>query len=138
VRGSSVRNCIRAESTIDFWELPKARLTSSIADSVESNFYKRCPPEKRPRHLRELVLETQRKSDIEEKRDEEKGEEKGEETWTGESNNTAVPEKTGKKPKHDESLFKALHRTFFTQIWISGVFKLVAGEFMHSCDLVSC
>jgi len=32
------------------------------------------------------------------------------------------------KPKYDESLFKAIHRTFFTQIWTAGVLKLVSGD----------
>ena len=37
----------------DFWELPQPQLTSSITDKIEKNFYLRCPPEKRPRFMRE-------------------------------------------------------------------------------------
>ena len=33
------------------------------------------------------------------------------------------------KPKYDESLFKAIHRTFFAQIWTAGILKLLSGEF---------
>lgn len=32
------------------------------------------------------------------------------------------------KPKYDESLFKAIHRTFFTRIWIAGILKLLSGK----------
>lgn len=32
------------------------------------------------------------------------------------------------KPKYDESLFKAIHRTFFARIWTAGVLKLISGE----------
>ena len=33
-----------------------------------------------------------------------------------------------KKPKYDQSLFKALFKTFFFQIWTAGILKLIAGE----------
>jgi len=31
------------------------------------------------------------------------------------------------KKAYDESLFKALYRTFITRIWIAGVLKLISG-----------
>lgn len=31
------------------------------------------------------------------------------------------------KPQYDESLFLAVHRTFFTRIWVSGILKLFSG-----------
>lgn len=37
---------------LDFWTLPNARLSRTLADDVEHNFFARCPPEKRPLHLR--------------------------------------------------------------------------------------
>jgi len=40
------------------------------------------------------------------------------------------------KPKYDESLFKAIHRTFFTRIWLAGVLKLTSGE-LYSVVYVS-
>ena len=80
--------------------------------------------------MQERDVGTHRKS-VEEKREEEEGE-----TSTIESNNTTVLEESNKKSNHDESLFKALHRTFFTQIWIAGVLKLVASECAHLCDAV--
>ncbi|TFY55007.1 hypothetical protein EVJ58_g8525 [Rhodofomes roseus] len=36
----------------DLWELPAERLTDPLTDELERNFYKRCPPEKRPRSRR--------------------------------------------------------------------------------------
>ena len=38
-----------------------------------------------------------------------------------------------KKPKYDGSLFKAIHRTFFYQIWWSGILKLISGAFFMMC-----
>lgn len=34
-----------------------------------------------------------------------------------------------KKTKYDQSLFKALIKTFFFQIWTAGILKLLAGKF---------
>ena len=34
-----------------------------------------------------------------------------------------------KKRKYDQSLFKALFKTFFFQIWTAGILKLMAGKF---------
>jgi hypothetical protein len=36
-----------------------------------------------------------------------------------------------KKPKYDQSLFKALFKTFFFQIWTAGILKLMAGKIQH-------
>ena len=37
-----------------------------------------------------------------------------------------------RKPKYDQSLFKALFKTFFFQIWTAGILKLMAGKFQDS------
>jgi len=33
------------------------------------------------------------------------------------------------KPKYDQSLFKAIFKTFFYQIWTAGILKLLSGKF---------
>jgi len=40
----------------DLWELPQPRSTSAITDKTETNFYSRCPPEKRPRYMKEMKI----------------------------------------------------------------------------------
>lgn len=35
-----------------------------------------------------------------------------------------------RKPKYDQSLFKALLKTFFFEIWTAGILKLMAGKFL--------
>ena len=40
-----------------------------------------------------------------------------------------LPDGNYKKPKYDQSLFKALFITFFFQIWTAGILKLMAGKF---------
>lgn len=114
--------------SLDFWELPDNLLTSTISDNIEKNFYMRCPPEKRPRHMRDNP------------------EKSPPETLTNVSTgDTSPPELLKKthtrtfvkpwtwfhrkpKPEFDESLFKAFHRTFFVRIWVGGVLKLFSGE----------
>jgi ATP-binding cassette subfamily C (CFTR/MRP) protein 1 len=146
----------------DFWELPKERLTETISTEVENNFYKRCPPEKRPRHMRapDDIPTTQdhaKPAPVEQTLDEKiiidehTDLQPPVETLTAVSTQTAVPPEaeleaglpgsTSKatpasgwscfrrksKPQYDESLAKAIHRTFFTQIWTAGALKLFSG-----------
>jgi hypothetical protein len=40
----------------DLWQLPQSELTASITDKVETNFYSRCPPEKRPAFMKETPM----------------------------------------------------------------------------------
>jgi hypothetical protein len=49
------------------------------------------------------------------------------------SRNWFIHGKKDGQPKYDESLFKAIHRTFFTRIWTAGVLKLVSGEALLHC-----
>ena len=37
-----------------------------------------------------------------------------------------------RKPKYDQSLFKALLKTFFFEIWTAGILKLMAGKFLKN------
>lgn len=118
----------------------------TITDDVESHFYLRCPPEKRPRCLGESPQDN---AESERYSDEKKYRERlSAEMITPPSTHTAVSQESepsqpegglasrtwfrcGKKdgkPKYDESLFKAIHRTFFTRIWTAGVLKLVSGD----------
>lgn len=143
--------------SVDLWQLPNDRLTCALSDKIESNFYARCPPEKRPAFLRPddnddltTPVESQAAStagDIEEispsklskEEDLEAEDEKGD--MKEESDSTSVgsgtrPKKTKTekaKPKHDESLLMALHTTFMFRWWTAGVFKLLSGEHSFMC-----
>ncbi|KAF9042985.1 multidrug resistance-associated ABC transporter [Panaeolus papilionaceus] len=118
----------------DFWELPEAKLTDSITRNVEQNFYTRCPPEKRPRYMRQDNDDTPVISPTSSL--DEKGKDKDEPT---EATSDASKNQKGKKTKspYDESLFKAIHRTFFTRIWIAGVLKLFADTLKTTTPLVT-
>ncbi|KAF9472565.1 multidrug resistance-associated ABC transporter [Pholiota conissans] len=146
----------------DFWELPKERLTETISNEVEKNFYKRCPPEKRPRHMRPAD-DTPPKDRASTTPDERIVDEPVElrppaETLTAVSTQTAVPHeaelepelpgtaaRAGRwscfgrksKPQYDESLFKAIHRTFFTQIWVAGTLKLLSDTLKTTTPLLN-
>ncbi|KAH9476173.1 ABC-type transporter cicA [Psilocybe cubensis] len=103
----------------NLWELPDSRLTATLTDAMEQNFYSRCPSEKRPRHMRDLV-----DSSIE-----------------SEKEDTADPAKNssqpGNSPVYDESVFKALHQTFFRRIWWSGLLLLASDTLKTTTPLVN-
>ncbi|CAA7257506.1 unnamed protein product [Cyclocybe aegerita] len=100
----------------DFWELPEHRHTAAITNEVEANFYARCPPEKRPLFMRDSKSEEGGKAFSEP--------EKGKDI-------EGTPATTGQQPIYDESLFKALHKTFFRRIW-SSAFLLLASETLRT------
>ena len=80
-----------------------------MTDTVEKNFYRRCPPEKRPLHLR-AELRTE------------------DEPPLSDDDTEEAPTKAGVSTKtYDESLFKAIHRSFMKTIWVAGVLRLFSG-----------
>ena len=107
---------------LDLWELPQPRHTDTITSDVERNFYSRCPSNKRPAFMHRLPSETPL-SDSELGKTESKLEEKVDEPEKVEPSKT---EQTAKK--YDESLFKALHHTFFKRIWATAVLLVVSGK----------
>lgn len=120
----------------DFWTLPDKYLTSSITDRVERNFYARCPPEKRPLHLKaELLQEGEALEDTTSDTDVEEGTKEEKDT-------SAVPKpaRGGKAKKarvYNESLFKAIMQTFSTQIWFAGFLKLGSDTLKTTTPLVN-
>ncbi|TFK36263.1 multidrug resistance-associated ABC transporter [Crucibulum laeve] len=130
----------------DFWTLPKDRLTASITDEVEHNFYARCPPEKRPRFLRDnytdsaayngydLSKTVSPASTPESRERKELPITKGKKGWFGRGK--ASKNKKTKSP-YDESAFKALHRTFIVRIWIAGILKLLSDTLKTTTPLLN-
>ncbi|KAF8884421.1 ATP-dependent bile acid permease [Gymnopilus junonius] len=162
----------------DFWELPRARLTATLSDEVENNFYRRCPPEKRPRSMK--LSDIGQASNDSNKHVSEKSEEELQDSaeknveelggiehpadaLTAESTQTAVPpdvdqlpgtktkkktdskawscfgqrKKAVKKSVYDESLVKAIYRTFMVRIWFSGAMKLFSDTLKTTTPLVT-
>jgi ATP-binding cassette subfamily C (CFTR/MRP) protein 1 len=98
----------------DLWELDEKRKSENIAPILERNFFARCPPHKRPRHLREG-------QDI--ARSETISDEKLEE-----GQNDQTPEDVAASKKvYDESLVFAMEKTFRRQFWIGGILQLIGG-----------
>lgn len=129
---------------LDFWELPKPHLTASLTDVVERDFYARCPPNKRPRHLRHNFSDSPKDVDDDESDMEKLGEGPNRKSANispdGSTEETAKPLEQRKKrsfftrskdpkPTYDESLFKSLFRTFADRICLAGVLKLGGGMF---------
>ncbi|KAF5354262.1 hypothetical protein D9756_007067 [Leucocoprinus leucothites] len=138
----------------DFWELPDEHLTGAITDQVEHNFYARCPPPKRPFHLYPQSTDV-KKDTPNDKIDAEKGQDDLKRQST-DSSGTAKPtpaestqateKKYGNsfwrkrnKPKtvYDESLFKAIVRTFALRVTWAGVLKLCADTLKTTTPLLN-
>jgi hypothetical protein len=136
----------RAKTLTDFWQLPPHHLSSSISDRVEQNFYARCPPSKRPRHLSHQFTDVDDDThndvnDIEKAQDDLKLKPTDSASDTASptpaefteaspqtNHKKLFPGKNQKKSKYDESLFKAIMRTFAFRMTLSGVLKFSAGE----------
>ncbi|KII85519.1 hypothetical protein PLICRDRAFT_319144 [Plicaturopsis crispa FD-325 SS-3] len=109
----------------DFWQLPDNKLTHSLASAVETNFYARCEPARRPAFLREPATEetTQFSEDG-------KDQEKAEAGVTDKNNGQ-------KNPKYDASLLKALYKTFIWRWWFSGILKLISDTLNTTTPLIN-
>lgn len=141
--------------SIDFWELPKPQLTGSITDQVERHFYARCPPDKRPRHLSHQFTDEHQYTpnddiDVEKGHDDldlkqtdshasataaptpvesEEAVEKPSQQKSHHTKHGLFGRGKKSKPTYDQSLFKAIVRTFNYRICLAGVLKLSSGEF---------
>ncbi|PPR03716.1 hypothetical protein CVT24_007391 [Panaeolus cyanescens] len=121
----------------DFWELPEPKLTDSITQNVERNFYTRCPPEKRPRYMREHSDDTPVISPTSSLDEKGKDKEESNNLPPDASKESNKKGKKNAKSPYDESLFKAIHRTFFTRIWIAGFLKLISDSLKTTTPLVT-
>ncbi|KAJ7054729.1 multidrug resistance-associated ABC transporter [Mycena amicta] len=128
----------------DLWELPADRLTGATADVVEANFYGRCPPEQRPSAFRDHTQEPQSSGESD---SDSTVEDKEKQTPTSKEKEKDEAPATPMKPRrfwqrkpkklYDSSLFLALHRTFFTRIWVGGILKLFADTLRTTSPLVN-
>ncbi|KAF9447357.1 multidrug resistance-associated ABC transporter [Macrolepiota fuliginosa MF-IS2] len=142
----------------DFWELPEPDLTGSITDRVEQHFYARCPPDKRPHHLSHQIPDFQ-----EDVHDDTGDTEKDLDIKRSDSpaSATAAPtpdesaEVTGKLKRdarskwsffsrkqktgsaYDESLFKAILKTFSFRLSLAGVLKLLSDTLKTTTPLLN-
>lgn len=128
----------------DLWELPHARLTGTITDTIEASFFSRCEPEKRPHHLREKLggLEGVSNGSPSTKEEDEAYSIDGNEMVDADRpyskwyNTCFRRKKAAGTPKYDASLTKTLHHTFFSQIWMAGILKLFSGELVLSLIVI--
>ncbi|KAJ3518977.1 hypothetical protein NMY22_g13415 [Coprinellus aureogranulatus] len=126
----------------DFWTLPDDILAANIVDNLEKNFYARCSPEKRPLHLKDRL----RKEDEIEDSGSTHGdlpekdfkEEKAEHEHEADEKKAAQSKKSKKKkPKYTENLFAAVHQTFFRNIWVGGILRLISDTLKTTTPLVN-
>ena len=122
----------------DLWELPIGHQTASLSDAIEHNFYSRCSPDTRPVAFRNVDSDspssTPRPSTtVEDDEEPEKGGADPEKVTPDDEPKPEIKQasRSGKKqksnPKYDSSLVKAIHVTFFWQIWGAGLLKLLSG-----------
>ncbi|KAF9269804.1 multidrug resistance-associated ABC transporter [Marasmius fiardii PR-910] len=109
----------------DLWELPSKRLTHNITNELESNFFARCPPEKRPHFLTKTPgIST--------------AEQKGSETEMSIPSEKQPPSAEGSKSaQHDSSLGKSILFTFRRSVVITGLLKLCSDTLITTTPLVN-
>ncbi|KAF9562072.1 multidrug resistance-associated ABC transporter [Agrocybe pediades] len=107
----------------DFWELPETRHTGVLTDIVEQNYFARCPPQKRPRHMRDGGEDSSTQTSESEK-----------EAKEGGAPETASPPTA---PVYDESLFKALLQSFKKRIWFSSLLLVASDTLRTTTPLVN-
>ncbi|QRW21569.1 ABC transporter transmembrane region [Rhizoctonia solani] len=143
---------VAALESEDLWEFDVKRQASVCGDRVERLFYERCPPRKRPPHMRSStygIVPDGKHEDLEKA-----------ETSSGE-----VATIDGKRPddkspnsatsnqgpgmeepwiplrdhpnKWDQSLVRALNRAFFWRFWTAGLFKGVADVLNATTPIVT-
>ena len=134
---------------LDLWQLPADRLTDPLTDELEREFYRRCPPEKRPGSWRKSnsdvqtrppsVVTTSSATVEDEKRApaskpdqvQEKGDidlEKAAGSLPDDDEKRSTKQKVSNKdesPKYDESLIKALNQCYFWLWWAAGILTLL-------------
>ncbi|KIK63265.1 hypothetical protein GYMLUDRAFT_40975 [Collybiopsis luxurians FD-317 M1] len=134
----------------DLWHLPPARLTANLTDKIETNFFSRCPPKQRPRHLHaklrqpwepevsEAEVEADN-ADLEKGKDKDKVEtdENSEDSDQKGKGKSKSKKKKDLKPKYDASLLRTLYQTFIMQWWSSGLLKLFADTLNTTTPLVN-
>ncbi|KAG8685393.1 hypothetical protein FRC08_013130, partial [Ceratobasidium sp. 394] len=138
----------------DLWELDVKRQATVCGDSVERLFYERCPPRKRPPHMRALhhSIPSEKRA---EDQDLENGEtssgmdatltEKRPSDSKGEGAETKSPPVTEQAwiplrnhpNKWDQSLVRAINRAFFWRFWTAGLFKAVADTLNATTPIVT-
>jgi len=111
---------LRVLTLTDLWELDESRRSDAIASRLERNFYSRCPPEKRPRYLKEQEAFTPTEEVTGEKL--EPGLSKSETPQEDLENNSEARRKV-----YDESLVFALEKTFRYHFWLGGILQLIGG-----------
>ncbi|KAF8815566.1 multidrug resistance-associated ABC transporter [Phlegmacium glaucopus] len=120
----------------DLWELPKPRHTDTITANVERNFYSRCPSDKRPIPMRHSPPDTPL-DDLELSKTESDIAVNEEKPENVEPSKPEQATDKSKEKKYDESLFKALHHTFFRRIWASAALLLISDTLRTTTPLLN-
>ncbi|EJD44619.1 ATP-dependent bile acid permease [Auricularia subglabra TFB-10046 SS5] len=137
----------------DLWEMDAKRQARTVADTVETLFYDRCPPFKRPQHLRPPTLRTARPAMPTSPTDEKAFSvppaalENVETTPAGTVAPSPLPAEKDLGPevletqqhakKWDMSLLWTLNKAFFWRIWTSGLLKLCGDTLNTTTPLIT-
>ncbi|KAF5360312.1 hypothetical protein D9758_009126 [Tetrapyrgos nigripes] len=114
------------------WPLTPDRETKALSDNMERAFYERCPPEKRPRHLRNdtetpvsVPEDDGTTDDAGSKMDASDGKTPKEKPAVGSKPTSKSPDSAAQSP-YDESLPKAIHQQFLVTWWTAGMLDFAA------------
>ncbi|KAJ4474268.1 multidrug resistance-associated ABC transporter [Lentinula aciculospora] len=127
----------------DLWQLPSARLTANVTDRIETNFFQRCPPDHRPRHLRQKLRQPweaevpDTNSGQEDSKNENKTDEGSSDTKHPHQKKAKASKNRNYEPKYDSSLLQAIYQTFKAEWWTSGMLKLISDTLKTTTPLVN-
>ncbi|OBZ78499.1 Canalicular multispecific organic anion transporter 1 [Grifola frondosa] len=134
----------------DFWQLPREKLTQTLSEKIENDFYSRCPPEKRPTFLHDIAQArssalspvgptvTTDKSEIHVTAPSSQLEKTA--SASGVTDGTSEPNANGQEQQPfnpSASLTKTIYHTFYWNWWISGFLKLFSDTLNTTTPLVN-
>ncbi|CAG7850245.1 Canalicular multispecific organic anion transporter 1 AltName: Full=ATP-binding cassette sub-family C member 2; AltName: Full=Canalicular multidrug resistance protein; AltName: Full=Multidrug resistance-associated protein 2 [Serendipita indica DSM 11827] len=120
----------------DLWVLDDPRLSENLGARLERNFYERCPPEKRPRHIQEQGILSARDERFGARG--ERSSETSEKESPEEIEHGLTPEEEKRRKKaYDEALVFALEKTFRYKFWMGGIVQLIGDSLSTTSPLVT-
>lgn len=121
----------------DLWSLPDERSTEFVTDELERQYFLRCEPVKRPKHLRDELARIEAANPKARVAAAPVGTEKAEKGSDDDEAGSAAADVNPPPSPYDGSLAKALFKLVYSQLCVSGVLTLIADTLRTTTPLVS-
>ncbi|KAF6760644.1 cadmium ion transporter [Ephemerocybe angulata] len=121
----------------DLWSLPDERSTEFVTDELERQYFLRCEPVKRPKHLWDELARIEAANPKAQVAAAPVGTEKAEKGSDDDEAGSAAADVNPPPSPYDGSLAKALFKLVYSQLCMSGVLTLIADTLRTTTPLVS-